>query len=91
MKVLFCICVVLVYLCKKFCIFSYVIFQILPTVVDIIIAIVYFITAFNYIFGLVMFLAMAMYLGKLSQLLISSLPLYILSLPLTIYLDWSCS
>ena len=64
------------------------IFQILPTVVDIIIAIVYFITAFNYIFGLVMFLAMAMYLGKLSQLLISSLPLYILSLPLTISLDW---
>ena len=40
------------------------IFQILPTIVDIVIAIVYFITAFNYIFGLVMFLAMAMYLGK---------------------------
>ncbi|KAK3109105.1 hypothetical protein FSP39_023133, partial [Pinctada imbricata] len=42
---------------------SYVIFQILPTVVDIVIAIIYFITAFNYIFGLVVFLCMVMYLG----------------------------
>ena len=44
--------------------FSYVIFQILPTIVDIIIAIVFFVTTFNYIFGLVVFLAMVMYLGK---------------------------
>ncbi|KAK3108353.1 hypothetical protein FSP39_006149 [Pinctada imbricata] len=42
---------------------SYLIFQILPTTVDIVIAIIYFITAFNYIFGLVVFLSMVMYLG----------------------------
>ena len=47
------------------------VFQILPTIVDIIIAIVYFVTAFNYIFGLVVFLAMAMYLGKTCLLIIS--------------------
>lgn len=41
---------------------NYVVFQILPTIVDILIAIVYFVTAFNYIFGLVVFLAMALYL-----------------------------
>ena len=43
---------------------SYVVFQILPTIVDIIIAIVYFVTVFNYVFGLVVFLAMALYLSK---------------------------
>ncbi|XP_022306806.2 ATP-binding cassette sub-family B member 6-like [Crassostrea virginica] len=42
---------------------SYVVFQILPTIVDIIIAIVYFVTAFNYIFGLVVFLCMVFYLA----------------------------
>ncbi|XP_056002863.1 ATP-binding cassette sub-family B member 6-like [Ostrea edulis] len=42
---------------------SYVVFQILPTIVDIIIAIVYFVTVFNYIFGLVVFLCMALYLA----------------------------
>eukprot|EP00105_Crassostrea_gigas_P040176 XP_019924324.1 PREDICTED: ATP-binding cassette sub-family B member 6, mitochondrial [Crassostrea gigas] len=43
---------------------SYVVFQILPTIIDIIIAIVYFVTAFNYIFGLVVFLCMVLYLGQ---------------------------
>ncbi|XP_052096189.1 ATP-binding cassette sub-family B member 6-like [Mytilus californianus] len=42
---------------------SYVLFNILPTIIDITIAVVYFITAFNYIFGLLVFLCMAMYLG----------------------------
>ncbi|XP_034310382.2 ATP-binding cassette sub-family B member 6 [Magallana gigas] len=42
---------------------SYVVFQILPTIIDIIIAIVYFVTAFNYIFGLVVFLCMVLYLA----------------------------
>ncbi|XP_061179768.1 ATP-binding cassette sub-family B member 6-like [Saccostrea echinata] len=42
---------------------SYVVFQILPTIVDIIIAIVYFVTVFNYIFGLVVFLCMVLYLA----------------------------
>ncbi|XP_071158913.1 ATP-binding cassette sub-family B member 6-like [Mytilus edulis] len=42
---------------------SYVLFNILPTIIDITIAVVYFVTAFNYIFGLLVFLCMAMYLG----------------------------
>lgn len=42
---------------------SYVVFQILPTIIDIIIAIVYFITEFNYLFGLVVFVCMALYLA----------------------------
>ncbi|KAK6165564.1 hypothetical protein SNE40_022470 [Patella caerulea] len=41
---------------------SYVVFNILPTIIDIVIAIIYFVTAFNYIFGLVVFLCMALYL-----------------------------
>ncbi|XP_013773595.1 ATP-binding cassette sub-family B member 6, mitochondrial-like [Limulus polyphemus] len=41
---------------------SYMLFNILPTVADIIIAIIYFITAFNAWFGLIMFLTMGVYL-----------------------------
>ncbi|OWF39062.1 ATP-binding cassette sub-family B member 6, mitochondrial-like [Mizuhopecten yessoensis] len=41
---------------------SYVVFQILPTIIDIVIAIVYFITTFNYLFGLVVFVCMVLYL-----------------------------
>ncbi|XP_055959326.1 ATP-binding cassette sub-family B member 6 isoform X1 [Patella vulgata] len=41
---------------------SYLVFNILPTIIDIVIAIIYFVTAFNYIFGLVVFLCMALYL-----------------------------
>ncbi|XP_072028962.1 ATP-binding cassette sub-family B member 6-like [Amphiura filiformis] len=42
---------------------SYIVFNILPTLFDIIIAIVYFITAFNAWFGLIVFVAMVLYLG----------------------------
>ncbi|KAH9496236.1 ATP-binding cassette sub- B member 6, mitochondrial [Bulinus truncatus] len=42
---------------------SYLVFQILPTIADIIIAIVYFITFFNYLFGLIVFVSMACYLA----------------------------
>ncbi|XP_063853359.1 ATP-binding cassette sub-family B member 6-like [Scylla paramamosain] len=42
---------------------SYIVFSILPTVVDITIAVVYFTAAFNYWFGLIVFLTMAIYLG----------------------------
>jgi len=41
---------------------SYVVFQILPTICDIIIAIVYFITAFDVWFGVIVFWFLAMYL-----------------------------
>ncbi|KAK7473352.1 hypothetical protein BaRGS_00035400 [Batillaria attramentaria] len=41
---------------------SYIVFQIFPTIADIVIAIVYFITAFNYLFGLIVFVCMALYL-----------------------------
>ncbi|XP_059174693.1 ATP-binding cassette sub-family B member 6-like isoform X2 [Physella acuta] len=43
---------------------SYLVFQILPTIADIIIAIVYFITFFNYLFGIIVFLSMALYLAS---------------------------
>ena len=42
---------------------QYIIFRIAPTLVDIIIAVVYFITAFNAWFGLITGLTMAVYLG----------------------------
>ncbi|XP_070564941.1 ATP-binding cassette sub-family B member 6-like [Ptychodera flava] len=42
---------------------NYVLFNIVPTIVDIIIAIIYFTTAFNIYFGLIVFIAMALYLG----------------------------
>ncbi|CAG0919528.1 unnamed protein product [Notodromas monacha] len=42
---------------------SYILFNIIPTVLDIIIAVVYFATAFNVWFGLLVFSTMAVYLG----------------------------
>ncbi|XP_072179638.1 ATP-binding cassette sub-family B member 6-like [Diadema setosum] len=41
---------------------SYIVFNILPTIADITIAVVYFITAFNAWFGLIVFVAMAFYI-----------------------------
>ena len=43
---------------------SYVVFSIAPTICDIIIAIVYFITYFNIWFGVIVFACLALYLGK---------------------------
>lgn len=42
---------------------SYIVFNILPTVVDIIVAVVYFTAAFNYWFGIIVFMTMATYLA----------------------------
>lgn len=42
----------------------YVLFNIAPTIVDIVIAIVYFIVAFNLWFGLIVFVTMTLYLGE---------------------------
>ena len=44
--------------------FSYMLFSIVPVIIDIIVAIVYFILAFNWYFGLIVFATMGLYLGK---------------------------
>ena len=46
-----------------FC-YSYVVFNILPTVADILIAIIYFVSAFNIYFGLIVLATMTLYLGR---------------------------
>ena len=48
---------------RQFIYFSYIVFQILPTIVDVIVAVVYFSTSFNAWFGLIVFLTMAGYIG----------------------------
>ncbi len=47
---------------------SYLVFNILPTIIDIIIAVIYFTVSFNVWFGLIVFLTMALYLGEFSLL-----------------------
>lgn len=42
---------------------NYIVFSILPTICDIVIAIVYFLTVFNAWFALIVFVTMAIYLG----------------------------
>lgn len=46
-------------------ILSYLVFNIIPTVLDIIIGVVYFVTAFNIWYGLLVFVTMLIYLSKL--------------------------
>lgn len=41
---------------------SYILFSIIPTIIDIIIAVIFFITAFNAWFGLIVFVTMALYI-----------------------------
>ena len=43
---------------------SYIVFSIAPTIFDIIIAIVYFVTYFNIWFGVIVFVCLALYIGK---------------------------
>lgn len=43
---------------------NYIVFQIFPTIVDIIVAVVYFIAAFNVWFGVIVFITMILYIGK---------------------------
>lgn len=43
---------------------NYIIFSIAPTIIDIIVAVVFFITAFNAWFGLIVFITMILYIGK---------------------------
>ena len=55
-------------------ILSYVVFNILPTIADIIIAIIYFITEFDAWFGLIVFVCLVLYLGKLVCLSVAVVP-----------------
>lgn len=43
---------------------SYIVFSIFPTIADIVIAIVYFVSNFNAWFGLIVFVCMFLYLSK---------------------------
>jgi hypothetical protein len=43
---------------------NYILFSIVPTIVDILIAVGYFISAFNGWFGLIVFVTMSLYIGK---------------------------
>lgn len=43
---------------------SYIVFSIFPTIADIVISIIYFITNFNAWFGLIIFVCMTLYLSK---------------------------
>lgn len=43
---------------------NYILFSIVPTIIDIIVAVVFFIAAFNYWFGLIVFITMVLYIGK---------------------------
>lgn len=43
---------------------NYIIFSIFPTIVDIIVAVVFFESAFNAWFGLIVFVTMILYIGK---------------------------
>jgi len=43
---------------------NYILFSILPTIIDILVAVGYFISAFNGWFGLIVFITMSLYIGK---------------------------
>lgn len=43
---------------------NYILFSITPTIVDIMVAVIYFISVFNAWFGLIVFVTMALYIGK---------------------------
>jgi len=45
---------------------NYILFSIVPTIIDIIVAVLYFISAFNKWFGLIVLTTMILYIGKLS-------------------------
>ncbi len=55
---------------------SYIIFNIVPTIADIVIAIIYFLTSFNAWFALIVFVTMVLYLGKSVYCTFSILHLY---------------
>lgn len=50
---------------------NYILFSIFPTIVDILVAVVFFIAAFNWWFGLIVFTTMALYIGELRRFLLT--------------------
>lgn len=52
---------------------NYILFSILPTLVDILIAVIYFIISFNIWFGLIVLVTMGLYIGKHTSLYLFSL------------------
>lgn len=54
--------------CNRNCFLcSYIIFSILPTIADILIAIIFFLTVFNAWFALIIFVTMVLYLGEFNN------------------------
>lgn len=43
---------------------NYILFSIAPTIIDILVAVVFFVTAFNIWFGIIVFVTMTLYIGK---------------------------
>lgn len=44
---------------------NYILFSIMPTIIDILVAVVFFVLAFNAWFGLIVFVTMVLYIGEL--------------------------
>ena len=59
---------------------NYIVFSIMPTIIDIIIAIFYFLAAFNAWFALIVFVTMTVYLGELPNPVITDMSLLLLLL-----------
>lgn len=58
---------------------NYILFSIIPTIVDIIVAIVFFISTFNKWFGLIVFITMSLYISKILQMFCNIFILNIIS------------
>ena len=72
-------------------ILQYIVFSILPTIADIVIAVVYFLTFFNAWFALIVFITMAVYMSE-SCLFVHLRLFYYLSYPVELFsLVVSCS
>ena len=56
---------------------NYILFSIFPTIIDILIAVVFFITTFNWWFGLIVFVTMLLYIRRFPEILPDGVPLVI--------------
>lgn len=48
---------------------NYIVFSIAPTILDLLVAVAYFVYAFNWWFGLIVFLTMFLYIGKVIKII----------------------
>lgn len=58
---------------------NYILFSIMPTIVDILVAVVFFILAFNAWFGLIVFVTMILYIGEILKTILIILHILILN------------